>query len=278
MKSYEKGTLVLVSVSLGNPGDMTFRAKELLERSDLVIGEESRTTSTLLKSFSIVKEFLLCNEHTTSEEIVSLGETVMNSNLTVLISDAGTPGIEDPGRELVQEVLRRGGRVQSAPGAIAFGAALSISGFKISPFTFCGFFSRESADRKKELERYLKPGHTIVFYETPYRYKAVLHDLDAVLKETADERQIFLCLDLTLESEFQFRGKLGELLKIADNLPKGNPVIVVSQRRGKSQLKSHSKEEKKSTRFFSKDRKKPNSKSFGKGGSKNSSKGFPGEK
>ncbi|TGM00573.1 16S rRNA methyltransferase [Leptospira barantonii] len=232
MKPYEKGTLVVVSVSLGNPGDLTVRAMELLKSSDIVIGEESRTTSTLLKSLSISKEFLLCNEHTTSEEIVSLGETVMNSNLTVLVSDAGTPGIEDPGRELVQEVLRRGGRVQSAPGAIAFGAALSISGFKISPFTFCGFLSRESADRKKELERYLKPGHTIVFYETPYRYKAVLHDLDFVLKESGEERQIFLCLDLTLESEFQFRGKLGELLKIADSLPKGNPVIVISQRKG----------------------------------------------
>lgn len=65
---------------------------------------------------------------------------MINSGLTVLVSDAGTPGIEDPGRELVQEVLRRGGNVRSAPGPIAFGAALSISGFKISPFTFCGFF------------------------------------------------------------------------------------------------------------------------------------------
>ncbi|EMG23386.1 hypothetical protein LEP1GSC150_0059 [Leptospira interrogans serovar Copenhageni str. LT2050] len=74
---------------------------------------------------------------------------MINSGLTVLVSDAGTPGIEDPGRELVQEVLRRGGNVRSAPGPIAFGAALSISGFKISPFTFCGFFSRDSAERKK---------------------------------------------------------------------------------------------------------------------------------
>lgn len=250
MNSPSLGRLVLVSVSLGNPGDLTGRAKELLEHSDILIGEESRTTSTLLKSLSISKEFLLCNEHTTREEIQILGETVMNAGLSVLISDAGTPGIEDPGRELVQEVLRRGGNVQSAPGAIAFGAALSISGFKISPFTFCGFFSRESADRKKELERYLKPGHTIVFYETPYRYKAVLHDLDAVLKETSDDRQIFLCLDLTLETEFQFRGKLSDLLKIADNLPKGNPVVVVSQRKGKTQFSagqgSNSKQKSKS--------------------------------
>ncbi|TGM99412.1 16S rRNA (cytidine(1402)-2'-O)-methyltransferase [Leptospira yasudae] len=241
MEASKKGTLILVSVSLGNPGDLTLRAKELLINSDILIGEESRTTSTLLKSVGAQKEFLLCNEHTTSEQIKELGDQVMGANLSVLISDAGTPGIEDPGRELVQEVLRRGGTVRSAPGPIAFGAALSISGFKISPFTFCGFLSRESADRKNELSRYLKPGHTIVFYETPYRYKAVLHDLDFVLKETGEERNVFLCLDLTLDSEFQFRGKLGDLLKLLDTLPKGNPVIVVSQRKGQGKQKSFSK-------------------------------------
>ncbi|MBM9501312.1 16S rRNA methyltransferase [Leptospira sp. 201903071] len=241
MDTKPKGVLILVSVSLGNPGDITQRAKELLEHSDILIGEESRTTSTLLKSLSINKEFLLCNEHSTAEDIRALGEMVLGSDLTVLISDAGTPGIEDPGRELVQEVLRRGGTVRSAPGPIAFGAALSISGFKISPFTFCGFLSRESSERKKELDRFLKPGHTLVFYETPYRYKAVLHDLDFVLKESGEERQIFLCLDLTLETEFQFRGKLSELLKIIDSLPKGNPVIVLSQRKGGSVFKADQK-------------------------------------
>ncbi|EMJ92565.1 16S rRNA (cytidine(1402)-2'-O)-methyltransferase [Leptospira alstonii] len=255
MNTPSKGNLVLVSVSLGNPGDITQRAKELLEHSDILIGEESRTTSTLLKSLSISKEFILCNEHTIPEEIRALAETVMNSNITVLISDAGTPGIEDPGLELVREVLSRGGKVQCAPGPIAFGAALSISGFKVSPFTFCGFLSRESPERKKELSRYLKPGHTIVFYETPYRYKAVLHDLDSVLKETGEDRTIFFCLDLTLDSEFQFRGKLGELLKILDTLPKGNPVIVISQRKGQ-----------------------PNQRSFSKGGPQTSSKRFKGKK
>ncbi|TGM57068.1 16S rRNA (cytidine(1402)-2'-O)-methyltransferase [Leptospira adleri] len=241
MDANPKGVLVLVSVSLGNPGDLTERAKGTLKHSDILIGEESRTTSTLLKSLSIDKEFLLCNEHSTSEDIRALGEKVISSDLTSLISDAGTPGIEDPGRELVQEVLRRGGTVRSAPGPIAFGAALSISGFKISPFTFCGFLSRESPERKKELGRYLKLGHTIVFYETPYRYKAVLHDLDFVLKESGEERQIFLCLDLTMDTEFQFRGKLSELLKIADSLPKGNPVIVVSQRKSGSVYKADRK-------------------------------------
>ncbi|TGL75286.1 16S rRNA (cytidine(1402)-2'-O)-methyltransferase [Leptospira yasudae] len=241
METSKKGTLILVSVSLGNPGDLTQRAKDLLAHSDILIGEESRTTSTLLKSVGAQKEFLLCNEHTTPEQIKELGDQVMGANLSVLISDAGTPGIEDPGRELVQEVLRRGGTVRSAPGPIAFGAALSISGFKISPFTFCGFLSRESADRKNELSRYLKPGHTIVFYETPYRYKAVLHDLDFVLKETGEERNVFLCLDLTLDSEFQFRGKLGDLLKLLDTLPKGNPVIVVSQRKGQGKQKPFAK-------------------------------------
>ncbi|AXX15452.1 16S rRNA (cytidine(1402)-2'-O)-methyltransferase [Leptospira borgpetersenii] len=241
MKKELQGTLVLVSVSLGNFGDLTARARDLLEYCDVLIGEEFRTTSTLLKSLSISKQFLLCNEHTTPEEIRSLGQIVVDSGLTVLVSDAGTPGIEDPGRELVGEVLRRGGRVQSAPGPTAFGAALSISGFKTSPFTFCGFLSRDSSERKLELSRYLKPGHTVVFYETPYRYKAVLRDLNSVLIETGEDRVIFFCLDLTLDSEFQFRGKLGELLKVLDTLPKGNPVIVVSQRKGRSVSKIDSK-------------------------------------
>ncbi|MDI7195352.1 SAM-dependent methyltransferase [Leptospira santarosai] len=237
MKEELQGTLVLVSISLGNSDDLTARARNLLEYCDVLIGEEVRTTSTLLKSLSISKRFLLCNEHTTPEEIHSLAQTVMDSGLSVLISDAGTPGIEDPGKELVGEVLRKGGKVRSAPGPIAFGAALSISGFKTSPFTFCGFLSRDSSERKAELSRYLKPGHTVVFYETPYRYKSVLQDLNLVFKKTKDEREIFFCLDLTLESEFQFRGKIGELLKILDTLPKGNPVVVVSPRKGKSNLK-----------------------------------------
>ncbi|EQA62961.1 16S rRNA (cytidine(1402)-2'-O)-methyltransferase [Leptospira alexanderi] len=245
MKEKLQGTLVLVSVSLGNSGDLTARAKRLLEYCDVLIGEEHRTTSTLLKSLSISKQFLLCNEHTTLEEIRSFGQTVVDSGLTVLISDAGTPGIEDPGRELVGEVLRRGGNVRSAPGPTAFGAALSISGFKTSPFTFCGFLSRDSSERKMELSRYLKPGHTIVFYETPYRYKAVLRDLDSVLIETGEDRTIFFCLDLTLDSEFQFRGKLGELLKILDTLPKGNPVVVLSQRKEQRNQRSFSKGDKK---------------------------------
>lgn len=130
MKEELQGTLVLVSISLGNSDDLTARARNLLEYCDVLIGEEVRTTSTLLKSLSISKRFLLCNEHTTPEEIRSLAQTVMDSGLSVLISDAGTPGIEDPGKELVGEVLRRGGKVRSAPGPIAFGAALSISGFK----------------------------------------------------------------------------------------------------------------------------------------------------
>ncbi|EJO69782.1 MULTISPECIES: 16S rRNA (cytidine(1402)-2'-O)-methyltransferase [Leptospira] len=241
-------TLVLVSVSLGNPGDLTARAKELLEHSDILIGEEPQITSKLLKSISVSKQFFLCNEHTTPEEIRNLGEAVINSGLSVLVSDAGTPGIEDPGRELVQEVLKRGGNVRSAPGPIAFGAVLSISGFKISPFTFCGFFSRDSAERKKELIYYLKPGHTIVFYETPYRYKSVLRDLDWVFKKTKDDREIFFCLDLTLDSEFQFRGKLEDLLKILDTLPKGNPVIVLSQRKEKQDRFSKTKKLKRVSR------------------------------
>lgn len=103
MKIEFQKTLVLVSVSLGNPGDLTTRAKDLLEHSDILIGEEPGITSKLLKSISISKQFFLCNEHTTPEEIRSLGEAVINAGLTVLVSDAGTPGIEDPGRELIQE-------------------------------------------------------------------------------------------------------------------------------------------------------------------------------
>ncbi|TGK33725.1 16S rRNA methyltransferase [Leptospira gomenensis] len=226
----EAGTLTLVSVSLGNPGDITDRAKTLLRNCELLIGEESRIVSTLLKSFSIERDFSLCNEHSSSEDVVELAEEILKRNGSVLISDAGTPGIEDPGRELVLEVLKRGGTVKSAPGPIAFGAALSISGFRISPFTFCGFLSRDPFERKKELTRYMKQGHTFVFYETPYRYKAVLHDLRSVFSDMREERSVFFCLDLTMESEFQFRGKLEELIRVAETLPKGNPVVVVSHK------------------------------------------------
>ncbi|PJZ69037.1 hypothetical protein CH373_03990 [Leptospira perolatii] len=222
--------LVLVSVPIGNQEDLSERAKQTLSGADLIIGEEARVVAPLLKKIGVQKEFLLLNEHTDSAGLQILLSEVFRHNVTVLVCDSGTPGIEDPGRDLVKAVLNRGGKVRSVPGPAALVVALSISGFVTSPFTFGGFLSRDSAERKRQIKDYLRLGHALVFYETPYRYKAVLHDLAEVLRELSEERKIFLGLDLTSEDEIQIRGSAKEVLAKVEELPKKNPVIVISEK------------------------------------------------
>lgn len=217
-------TLYIIAVPIGNERDIAMNAIEKLQQADLIIGEEYKETSKLLKLNGIDREFELLNEHSDDTEMNRLLELMKTKSLTCLISDAGTPGIEDPGSGLVNLAVRNGMEVKIVPGPSALTCALALCGFRISPFTFIGFLNREEDKRRLEINRYLSFGHTLVLYETPYRYKKVIQDFAKLSKKNY---RIFLGLNLTAEDEIQYRGTLKDILKHLENLPKAPPVIVI---------------------------------------------------
>jgi 16S rRNA (cytidine1402-2'-O)-methyltransferase len=218
-------TLYLTSVPIGNQGDMSQRALETIQNADLIIGEEFKTTSKFLKfAGATLNEFELLNEHSDQEALEFLIKKIKSTSKTCLFSDAGTPLLADPGQNLVKRAIQEGIIIRVIPGASAFLVALLLSGLPSSPFTFLGFLPRESIDRMREIKKYLSIRHTLILYETPYRYKkAFLEILEVFPKKT----QIFLGLDLTTEQEFQFRGTREELQQKLMDFPKGNPVLVI---------------------------------------------------
>ncbi|MCZ8157963.1 MAG: SAM-dependent methyltransferase [Leptospira sp.] len=225
-----KPTLILVSNSLGDDRDLPPRTKELLESADLILGEEHRTTSTLLKRLGIQKPFEILNEHSDPKEIQDLVLRMLQIPLTCIVSDSGSPGLEDPARKLVPLAWEYGLNVIAAPGPTAAIAALTASGFQSSPFTFVGFFSKDQKEREREIKSYLALGHTIVFYETPYRTK---HMLESLSKVVPKDRRIFLNLDISLTYEKSFRGSAKEVFESVKNHPKAMPVFVIEEKNQK---------------------------------------------
>lgn len=216
--------LYIVSVPIGNRKDISFHAIEKLQEADLIIGEEFTETSKLLKLNGIDKDFFLLNEHSSTEDIQDLIEKISTARLSCLVSDSGTPLIEDPGVGLVNLAIRKNIPIKIIPGATAITSALALSGFKVTPFTFVGFLDREEAKRKEQIHKYFSLQHTLVFYETPYRYKKVILEMAKFAKR---DYRIFLGLNLTAENEIQFRGTLKDLAKEIDKFPKAPPVIVL---------------------------------------------------
>ncbi|HNF13066.1 MAG TPA: SAM-dependent methyltransferase [Leptospiraceae bacterium] len=219
-----KSSLYIVSVPIGNDSDISARAVEILRKSDLLIGEEFRNTAAFLKRNGVSKEFELLNEHSTFEDTEVLFRKIQSSEITSLFSDAGTPVIADPGRDLISRCADAGIQIKSVPGPSSVTAALSISGLNVFPFTCAGFVSREDSARREEIRRFLKLNHTLIFLETPYRYKKLFHEIDSLLKT---DPRCFLGLGLTSEEEIQFRGKWSELRKEIDRYPKLPPVLIL---------------------------------------------------
>ncbi|MDF3821033.1 SAM-dependent methyltransferase [Leptospira sp. 96542] len=220
--------LYLVSNSIGNDLDIPPRTKQLLEDADWILGEEFRTTSTLLKKLGIQKSFDLLNEHTNPKELKEIGLLLAGKKLTCLISDSGSPGLEDPGKWLVPLAWEMGVEVRSAPGPTALMAALTSSGFSTSPFTFLGFLPREEKERERVLKAYLGYGSTLCFYETPYRTKHVMETLSKILP---NDRRVYLVAGISTNQEIHFRGNAKEILHSVTKLGKLPPVFVIEEKK-----------------------------------------------
>ena len=204
--------------------DMTFRAIRILKEVDLVLAEDTRTSGILLKHFEI-KNALMShhkfNEHGTSAGIVNrllAGENV------ALISDAGTPGISDPGFFLVREAVRAGVEVQCLPGATAFVPALVSSGLPCDRFAFEGFLPQKKG-RKTKLESLRDEERTMIFYESPYR---VVKTLEQFAETYGPDRQVSVCREISKVHEESVRGSLSEVIAhFKATPPKGEIVIIL---------------------------------------------------
>ena len=219
------GILYVVPTPVGNMEDMTFRAVRILKEADLVLAEDTRTSGILLKHYDIKNQLMShhkFNEHGTSAGIVNrllAGETV------ALISDAGTPGISDPGFFLVREAVRAGVEVQTLPGATAFVPALVSSGLPCDRFCFEGFLPQKKG-RQSRIEALKDEPRTIVFYESPYRVLKLLQQLAAVF---GPDRQASACREISKIHEESVRGTLQELiLHFTETEPRGEFVVVVA--------------------------------------------------
>lgn len=218
------GTLYLVATPIGNLEDITLRALRVLRECDVVAAEDTRHTGRLLQYFGISKPLLSYfqfNEAKRSEEIL---ERLRRGEKVALVTDAGSPGISDPGARVVAAAVSAGLRVEAVPGPCALVAALTASGLPTDEFHFLGFLPHKSGQRRRQLEGLRTVPGTIVFYESPYRIVKLLEEL----AELYPMRKVVLARELTKKFE-EYRGGLpGKLLEeIRVKAPKGEFVVVM---------------------------------------------------
>lgn len=224
-KSFEdesKAALYLVPTPIGNLGEMTPRARETLEKADLIACEDTRNSGMLLKKLNISKPLISHHEHNQEVSIEKILQALQEGKKVAVISDAGYPVISDPGNRLVQSVIKEDIPVISMSGANAALNALAASGLDASHFLFYGFLDSKSSRRKAQLEELASFPYTLIFYEAPHRIKEMLEDLLEVL----GNRKICLARELTKLYEEYLRGTISEVLDAAEGL-KGEMVVVV---------------------------------------------------
>ena len=218
------GTLYLVATPIGNLEDITLRALRVLRECDVIAAEDTRHTGGLLKHYGISKpmiSYFKFNEAKRSEEII---ERLQRGEKIALVTDAGSPGISDPGERVVKAVLASGLRVEAVPGACALVAALTASGLPTDEFHFIGFLPHKSGQRRNQLATLQQHSGTLVFYESPYRIEKLLEEL----KEAFPDRQIVLARELTKKFEEYIRGTAAELLEQTKGRSlKGEFVVLV---------------------------------------------------
>jgi 16S rRNA (cytidine1402-2'-O)-methyltransferase len=219
------GKLYVVPTPVGNLEDMTLRAIRVLKEVDLILAEDTRTTGFLLKHFEIhnkMQSHHKFNEHQTVETIVSRVEAGEN---VALVSDAGTPGISDPGFLLVRECVSRGVEVECLPGATAFVPALVCSGLPMDKFCFEGFLPQKKG-RQTRMKEIVTESRSVIFYESPFR---VVKTLTQLAELAGPERYVSVSREISKLHEQTVRGTLQEVISHFEmNEPKGEFVIVLS--------------------------------------------------
>ena len=219
------GMLYLVPTPIGNLSDISVRCRKTLEEADFIAAEDTRVTLKLLNFLEIKKPLVSYYEHNKLESGPKIVSRIQNGETCVLVSDAGSPAISDPGEDLVRLCAEAGITVCAIPGPCAVITALSISGLPTGRFCFEGFLSINKKSRQEHLTGLKTERRTMIFYEAPHKLLATLKDLSAAFGEY---RRVSLCRELTKLHEEVVRTTLGEAVqKYTENAPRGEFVVVV---------------------------------------------------
>lgn len=216
------GKLFLVATPIGNLDDMTFRAIKVLKETDLIAAEDTRHTLQLLNHFEISKPMISYHRHNEEIKTNILIQKLKEGQNVALVSDAGTPGISDPGSEIVKEAIKEGIDIVPIPGACALINALIASGLNTEEFSFIGFLPLNKKNRKEKLEFIKKCNKTLILYEAPHKIKNTLNDL----QEFVGDRKITLAREITKIHEEFIRGNINEVLDKIEE-PRGEFVILI---------------------------------------------------
>ncbi|MDZ8187887.1 MAG: 16S rRNA (cytidine(1402)-2'-O)-methyltransferase [Nostoc sp. ChiSLP02] len=219
-------TLYVVGTPIGNLEDMTFRAVRILQTVDTIAAEDTRHTGKLLQHFQIKTPQISYHEHNRTSRIPELLEYLANDKAIALVSDAGMPGISDPGYELIKACIEAGISVVPIPGASAAITALSAAGLPTDKFVFEGFLPAKTQQRREHLESLETESRTIIFYESPHRLQDTLQDLAEIL---GSDRQIVLGRELTKLYEEFWRGTIAEAIAhYSQREPQGEYTLVLA--------------------------------------------------
>lgn len=220
----EQGKLYVCPTPIGNLDDITLRVLKILEEVDLIAAEDTRHTIKLLNHFEIKKPLTSYHEHNKREKGKVLVHKLLNGENIALVSDAGMPGISDPGEDLIKLAIENDIEVIALPGPTASTLALVLSGLPTGKFVFEGFLPSSKKERKEALQSLKNEERTIILYESPYRVKALLEDMLDIF----GERDIAVCRELTKKYEEVFRGSIRQSIeRFTQNDPKGEFVIIV---------------------------------------------------
>jgi len=234
LKTIMPGILYLVTTPIGNLQDITLRALETLRTVDLIACEDTRHTRNLLNHFRISNRTISYHEHNEQERADELADRLIRGESIAVVSDAGTPGICDPGFRLVQRSIEIGAQVVAIPGPVAFVSALVTSGIATDLAFFGGFLPAKKGERRKRLEEVRDIPATLIFYETPHRLTKSLVDCHDVL----GNRQACVARELTKIHEEIIRGSLDELTRtISKTKVKGEIVLVIERAQASGKIK-----------------------------------------
>jgi 16S rRNA (cytidine1402-2'-O)-methyltransferase len=228
----DPGTLYVVATPLGNLGDLTLRAREVLREVNVVAAEDTRRIRGLLSHLDAHPKVLSFHAHSSARRLQSLQEILADGRSVALVTDAGTPGISDPGADLVAQVRNAGFPIVPLPGPSAVATALSGSGLPADRYLFLGFIPRKGKERARLLQQALSSEWTVVLYEAPPRLTELLRDL----ANPEAERHVVVARELTkLHEEFR-AGTLAEVLAhYEEEPPRGEVTVVLEGRSGASQ-------------------------------------------
>lgn len=220
----EIGTLYICPTPIGNLEDITLRTLKVLKEVDLIAAEDTRHSVRLLNYFEIKKPLFSYHEHNKEDKGPILIDKLLAGQNVALVSDAGMPGISDPGEDLIRLAIESAIEVVGLPGASASVLALVVSGLPTNQFVFEGFLPKKKSDRKKRLEFLIKEQRTLIFYEAPHRLKLFLKETFAAL----GNRRVTLCRELTKTYEEKLRMTLEEAVTYYETTqPRGEFVIVM---------------------------------------------------